>query len=342
MRPELLRTAFARQMSPDWHVSITGTELVVEHDHSREAYHPPRRHVPWAELLNRLDEAFGEVGVRSARPLPLRWGHETELTISAVQAADPYLKWGRALPYRSGYIPQPVVRTTARRTGNGHLTDGFVTSFVNISRVEPITSADDVALVFDQWLTVLSRIGLNARHIRLHGDLKVWRRREVKGVTLRFSHAGMELGDIVILQSVEQPERLVVDLGTGLERIAWVRSRRPWTTLIHETEVAPAVADHLDALRTAVLLVGSGITPSGRGAGSITRRFLSRLGRPEAIRCTPPDIQSRARLMYRFWDLTGAMRIPWTVVDDLIARATRDQPLDRLGSSRRVERAPQG
>ncbi|MBO0610702.1 hypothetical protein [Myceligenerans salitolerans] len=255
-----------------------------------------------------------------ARPLPLRWGHETELTVSAVQAFDPYLKWGRAVPYCSGYLPQPVVRTTARRTADGHLADGFLTSFVNTSRVEPINTVDDVAVIFDQWLTVLSRLGLNARHIRLHGDLAIWRRREVQGVTLRFSHAGLSLGDLVVLQPVDQPERLVVDLGTGLERLGWAISRLPWTTVVHGRPTTLLAGEQLDTLRTATLLLASGVHPAARGAGSVTHRSLRRLLHLSAQTGHLQNLRSSAQSIYAYWAQTTNLRLPWAAVEDSLVR----------------------
>jgi hypothetical protein len=321
MTPDLLRRAFARQLNDLWDVRLVDNRLIVEHTRPITTYTPPRRWMGWAALLSRLDDAFTEVGAAVARPLPLRWGHETELTVSAVQALDPYLKWGCAVPYRSGYLPQPVVRTTARRTAGGHLADGFLTSFVNTSRVEPIDTVDDVAVVFDQWLTVLSRLGLNARHLRLHGDLTIWRRREVQGVTLRFTHDGLGLGDLVVLQSIDQPERLVVDLGSGLERLGWAISRLPWITLVHGRPMAPLTAEQTDALRTAILLLASGIAPAARGAGSVTHRSLRRLRNLSARSGRLPDVRSEARSMYAYWAQMANLRLPWVAVEDSLVRA---------------------
>lgn len=77
----------------------------------------PRRPPSWRELLDSLETGFARAGVARDTCLPLRWGRETEPTISAVQALDPLLKDGQLRTYRSGFLPQPVVRFTgpARR-----------------------------------------------------------------------------------------------------------------------------------------------------------------------------------------------------------------------------------
>jgi hypothetical protein len=97
---------------------------------------------------------------------------------------------------------------------------GFLTSFVNVSRVEPIKTVDDHAAILDSWTGVLSRLGLHGRHLELFGNLRVWRRGPVEGITLRYRHAGLELGDIVLAHVVD--------------------------------------SDVLDAVRTTILLIGPG------------------------------------------------------------------------------------
>jgi hypothetical protein len=261
----------------------------------------------WAELLDRLDAAFAWHGVRRASALPLRWRRETDLTVSAVQAVDPYLKHRQPFTYRSGYLPQPVVRFTGPRDHGGQLREGYLTSFVNVSRLEPVHGAKGYAEVFDDWIGVLSRLGLHARHVDLSGDLRVWRRTPVEGVTLRYRHAGLDLGDIVFLWNVDDPSYAVTDLGTGVERLRWVMSRMDWHDVVFGSLAKSLPTDQLDALRTAVLLVGSGIRPAARGAGHATRRILRTLaGRPMTL-----ALSAAVRRAHRFWGLTATDLLPW-------------------------------
>src|ERR1019366_6518292 len=110
-----------------------------------------------------------------AHPLPIRWNHETDFTISAIQSLDPYLKRRQGFTYRQGYLPQPVIRFTGHRDEAGNLADGFLTAFVNISCIQPIAGIDEHAAILDAWLTVLSRLGLHARHIQILGRITSWR-----------------------------------------------------------------------------------------------------------------------------------------------------------------------
>jgi hypothetical protein len=251
--PADLPRLFRKALGPHWEFSLAGDYLTIQHPQRGTPYRPPRRHLPWLELLATLESAFADIGVPRAACLPLRWGRETELTISAVQALDPYLKHRQPIPYRSGFLPQPVVRLTGRRDEHGNLRDGFLTSFVNISRVEPISDPSAYATALDEWLTVLSRLSLHARHITIHGRLAVWQRRQVQGITLRYDHAGLPLGDIVLLWNADDPTYMALDLGTALERLAWARARMPWQRLVFGSFSGCIPFSHLDVLRTAAL-----------------------------------------------------------------------------------------
>ncbi|QIY94499.1 hypothetical protein HEP87_11335 [Streptomyces sp. S1D4-11] len=299
-----------RSLGPHWEFTLAGDHLTIEHPNRGTPYRPPRHHLPWPDLLATLESAFADLGVPRAAPLPLRWGRETELTISAVQALDPYLKHRRPVPYRQGFLPQPVVRLTGKRDEHGNLRDGFLTSFVNASRIQPITDVSRYGTILDEWLTVLSRLSLHARHMKIYGHLKVWRRRQVEGITLRYDHDGLPLGDIVLLWNTDDPTHMAVDLGTGLERLAWVRSRRPWHELIHGRLADAAAPAPLDAIRTATLLLGHGIQPAARGTGSITRKVISTIP-PSAA---PLGLSAAIRASHAYWALTTSLSTPWAKI----------------------------
>ncbi len=315
-----LPVALRRALHDRWEFTTDGDRLHIQHRDRGTPYRPPRRVPDWAELLDRLESAFAEHGVLRAPALPLRWRRETDLTISAIQALDPYLKHRQPYVYRAGYLPQPVVRFTGKRDVAGHLEDGFLTSFVNVSRVEPIKTIDDHAAIFDSWIGVLSRLGLHARHLELFGHLRIWQRPPVEGITLQYRHAGLELGDIVLLRNAADPSYMVTDLGTGLERLRWIISRGSWMDLVHGHQAKLADPDVLDAVRTLVLLIGSGIAPASRGPGNAIRRLL---------RLVPPDIVSlglsnAVREFHNYWAPTAATLISWPDVALRLERNLRE------------------
>ncbi|MFD4788621.1 hypothetical protein ACFWN1_16500 [Streptomyces sp. NPDC058459] len=304
--PAVLRQA----LGPHWEFTIADGRIAIEHAHRGSPYRPPRQAPSWEGLLAELKASFAAQGVPQDACLPLRWGRETELTISAVQALDPLLKDGRPLTYRSGFLPQPVVRFTGQRDASGDLRDGFLTSFVNVSRVQPIQRMDEYGVILDGWLSVLSRLGFHARHISVQGKLAAWRRRQVEGVTLRFNHLDLSLGDIVLLWNADNPARMAVDLGTGLERLAWARTRLGWMDLVFGRFAPLAPPPTLDAVRTATLLLAHGIRPTARGAGGITRRVIGTID-PDSARL---GVSSLVRASYRYWRLFGEPNVPWPAV----------------------------
>ncbi|WP_306369389.1 hypothetical protein [Nocardiopsis sp. CC223A] len=334
--PRLIPHHLGRVLGSDWEIETDGTRLRIQHTHRGSAFVPARRVLPWGELLALIEEAYAAQGVERAECLPLRWGRETDLTVSAVQALDPLLKEGQDRTHRQGFLSQPVVRFTGRRDARGQLLDGFLTSFVNISHVRPIRGIEEYAEAFDGWLSVLSRVGLHARHVTLSGDLKVWRRREVSGVTLRFHHAGLELGDIVLLWNEGNPQRMAVDLGSGLERLVWARTRRSWTELVHGRFNRHAISGTLDAVRSATLLLGHGITPSCRGAGAAVRRLVQAIPADTA----PFGFSALCRSYHQYWETFAPMKLGWpqvtTLLEHEVSRGHVTVPRPRIENPRAV------
>ncbi|MFD6939369.1 hypothetical protein ACWGAN_11130 [Streptomyces sp. NPDC054945] len=325
---ERIPAALRAALGGHWEFTVADSRIEIRHPQRGTPYRPPRRPPSWRELLDELESGFARDGAPRAACLPLRWGRETELTISAVQALDPLLKEGKPHTYRTGFLPQPVVRLTGQRDTAGALCEGFLTSFVNISRVQPVQNLDAYGSILDGWLSVLSQLGFHCRHLSIYGSLTTWRRRQVEGVTLRFRHLDLTLGDIVLLWNVESPEHMAVDLGTGLERLAWARTQLGWHDLIYGRFAQAAPAETLDAIRTATLLLSHGITPAARGAGGITRRVIGSID-PAAARL---GVSAVVRELYDYWSLFGTPTVPW-------ASVTAAMEAELHGQSRRLPRA---
>lgn len=147
---------------------------------------------------------------------------------------------------------------------------------------------------------------MHARHVSVHGRLTTWRRREVQGITLRFRHADLPLGDIVLLWNATNPARMAVDLGTALERLASSRSPLPWADLVFGPWAPTAPRNVLDALRTATLLLGNGIAPVARRR-SITRRVLATV----PLDHSPFGFSAVIRAYHEFWSAVAPLPVAW-------------------------------
>jgi hypothetical protein len=229
--------AVLRQTFPRWNCTLDGDHVQLIHARAGASYRPSRYIPGWAGLLTTLTDACTGYGIQRHHPLPLTGLGDAELTFSAVQALDPYLKHGQQHVHAHGFLPQPVVRFTGRRDEHGALLPGYATSFVNTSIVEPIDTVDDHTALIDSWIGVLSKLGFHARHLSISGRLTVWHREPVCGITLRIRHEDHVLGDAVLLWNQAEPAKLATDIGSGLERLRWLRSRCPWPETVHGSQV---------------------------------------------------------------------------------------------------------
>ena len=316
-RPADLLTAL-RHTLPHWDHTVDGRRMRVSRP-PRGPYRPRRCPPAWERMLATLDDTCADHGVPRARLLPLHGLGDADLTFSAVQALDPYLKHRHRHVHRTGYLPQPVIRFTGRRDGRGAPRPGFATAFINTSIVTPISGLDDHAALIDIWLSVLSRLGFHTSHLTIGGDLTVWHRPPVSGTTLRFWHDDLELGDAVLLWNTAEPDLLATDIGSGLERLRWALTRQPWPNILYGD--LSTAADHatLDAVRAATLIVGSGIVPAARGPGSAVRRLLrGGNGRSGGL-----GFSRVVRSAHHYWSLLEPLPVPWPEVCRLIdAEAT--------------------
>ncbi len=306
--------ATLRETFPRWGCDLAGGHVTLTYGTDRTSYRPMRRTSSWAELLATMSDACASYGITRAHPLPLCGVGDAELTFSAVQALDPYLKRRQDHVHRQGFLPQPVVRFTGHRDHHGILLPGFATSFVNASVIQPINGVTQHAGLIDAWLGVLSQLGFHARHLTITGRMTAWQRPPVAGITLRFRHDELTLGDAVLLWNHEDTSCLATDIGSGLERLAWALTRRSWPETLYGNLAAQADLNVLDAVRTATLIVGSGITPASRGPGSLVRRLMRQVagGRSSL------GLSRVVRWAHGYWNHVTPLPVPWPHVCQIL------------------------
>jgi hypothetical protein len=302
---ELLATL--RETFPRWACELADGQVTLTYGADCSAYRPMRRAPSWGELLATMSDVCASHGIARARPLPIRGVGDAELTFSAVQALDPYIKRRQHHVHRQGFLSQPVVRFTGQRDHHGALLPGFATSFVNASVIQPVDVMTQHAGLINVWLGVLSRLGFHARHLTITGRLTPWQRPPVAGITLRFRHDGLTLGDAVLLWNCEDPSWMATDIGFGMERLAWALTRRSWPETLYGDLAPHADVNVLDAVRTATLIVGSGIIPASRGPGSLVRRLL----RQRADGRSSLGLSRLVRWAHGYWNHVTPLPVPW-------------------------------
>lgn len=317
--------AALRRTFPHWHCTLDGEHVLLTYGNSAHGHRPRRHPQSWSTMLATLADACSMHDIRYCAPLPLSGLGDAELTFSAVQGLDPYLKYGQNHVHARGFIPQPVVRFTGQRDEHGALLPGLATSFVNLSIVEPINTVDEHTGLIDAWIGALSQLGFHVQHLTISGHIAVWHRASVAGITLRFHHEGRELGDAVLLWNRDDQRKLATDIGSGLERLAWLLTHRAWGGLVHG-----GLAEHgdirlLDAARTATLIVGAGIRPAPRGPGSAVRRLL----RSEAARSSVLGVSQIVRCSHAYWSGIQPLPVPWPEVCRTLDTEIFDQTQSR-------------
>lgn len=311
--------------SPRWQVTggRASTQLEIVWHEPAGTFRPARRSLGTGEAIALIEEAFAERGVIRGRALPLRSGRDTDLTISAVQALDPYLKTGQPYTYSLGLITQPVIRLNGRRDTVGQLLPGYLSSFINVSCVTPITAVHQHVHAIDTWISALSNLGLHARHLRIHGTPDIWERGNVRGITLRFTYSGITIGDAVLLWNSAYPTHLASDTGFGLERIRWIQTGQSWAETAFGDHAHDWRPDVLDAVRTAALLIDVGVRPGPRGPAHTLAKLLDRIPR----RIATAGLSRLVRDAYMYWETSIRMNGSWPATcqvmeETVLARAS--------------------
>lgn len=309
-----LVSALRAQFASHWRIHVSDGRLHMRHRRVAAKAPAPRYLADSAELVDIIGRAFAEAGVARAPLLPPRWHRDTDLTISAIQGLDPWLKDGVDRVWREGYLPQPVVRFTGERDDHGCLRDGYLTAFVNLSSVVRIGSAARHVALLDAWISGLSAIGIHASRLTIHGDLAVWKRGPVRGITLFCDCDGAGISDAVLLWHAADPQYLASDIGSGLERLRWLLSRQSWAETTFGDSAHYWSTDLLDAIRTATLLVMGGIRSGPRGASHGLRRVLGRI--PASMAAS--GLGRLVRQQHGYWTVLGVTGPDWPHISSAI------------------------
>lgn len=315
-----LLDALVARFAGRWVIRDDGDDVRMTHRRP-VAPAPCRLHPDPHRLVDRVRHSMRHTGLpTAAHLLPIRWNRDTDLTISAVQALDPWLKSGQPRVWREGFLAQPVVRFTGERERDGRLSDGFLTSFVNISHVQRIDHPARLADLLDHWLSALSSVGVHAGRLSIHGSLRIWSRPPVAGITLFIDCDGRGLGDAVLLWNQAEPQYMAADIGSGLERLRWYLSGTTWGVAAFGDLAHEHGTDLLDAVRTATLLLMAGIGPAHRGPGAATRT-VARSIQPSLART---GLSRLVRAQAAYWRTLGVTGPSWphltTQLEDEVLR----------------------
>ncbi|MCX6769235.1 MAG: alanine--tRNA ligase, partial [Candidatus Micrarchaeota archaeon] len=191
----------------------------------------------YVETWKKIEEYFKKHGHTSleAYPTVARWRDDLYFTIASINDFQPYVVSGELEPPANPLIvPQQCIRFPD--ISNVGVTGRHYTTFVMVGQHAFNTKKTgnfywkDEAITHD--LGYLSHLGIDEKHLVFNED--VWVGGGNFGPCIEYFADGLELGNCVFMQYEELPggasrelSTKVIDMGAGLERLAWITHGSP-------------------------------------------------------------------------------------------------------------------
>lgn len=191
----------------------------------------------YVETWKKIEEYFTKHNHASVEPYPTvaRWRDDLYFTIASINDFQPYVVSGELEPIANPLIvPQPCIRFSD--ISNVGVTGRHYTNFVMVGQhaFNNRKTGDfywkDEAITHD--LGYLSYLGIKEEHLVFLED--VWLGGGNFGPCIEYFADGLELGNCVFMQyevlpggSSRELSTKVIDMGAGLERLAWITHGSP-------------------------------------------------------------------------------------------------------------------
>ncbi|MGV8141120.1 MAG: alanine--tRNA ligase [Candidatus Woesearchaeota archaeon] len=191
--------------------------------------HNPERHpMSYIEVWDRYKKHFEHKGYTAVNRYPVvsKWNPTTDFTIASIAAFQPYVISGEVeAPAKKLVIPQFCLRFGD--IDNVGVTGSHCTGFVMIGQHAFVSPKewDQEKFFMDIYEYVTKVVGLNKDELVLHED--AWAGGGNYGPCMEFFSNGIELFNQVYMmfEHSDQGDRelqiKVLDMGLGMERIAW-------------------------------------------------------------------------------------------------------------------------
>ncbi len=233
-------------------------------------------------LIEIIKKYLSTHNTKQVSPIRIVRNKERTLFASAAgQVFDDFIYEKKIGDNSNCFVIQPVLRTQSIKSIAA--IDGFSSSFVNIASVEWLSSHEKYLQLLDNLLLIISALGLyvGSLTLKIAKDTNDWQGKEVKAYSLKINYKGLEIGIANLFYDIQVKSGNVIlsDVGIGLERLLWAVNKHPayfdsFSPLHYSVHVP---RENLDAIRTAVLMVGSGVAPGHREHGQKLRSILEPL-----------------------------------------------------------------
>jgi hypothetical protein len=299
-----------------------------------------RRPVFWDDIWPTVRTTFEQSGFSTTRRTDLiNHVGRTRFVGAGLQIFEFAIYRGADVPHGRLFVPQPAIRLNYLDCAG---CDGFSTSFINVCSEQAKAGVSDFLSNVDYWIGCLIALRFPFQTLTLVVPSGEWRGGPFRGHAFVLRVSGIVVGDLVLIDDgAPEVQRLlpIVDTSFGLERL--VSAANPglrYSTLIGPLPFSaePALTAPLDHIRTATLMLMTGLSPSGRGRGRILRS-LSTTDIPSGRSL---DVDAVVTHAYTYW---SHFQPPQRELGECqsIIRAERDRRLQRRTSAgpRPAERA---
>lgn len=240
----------------------------------------PKSYLEFGACITRLREFFKELGYPVQPPIAVVRSNERTLFASTAGQVYDDLIYGTVAknePQRC-VVLQPVIRLQG--IGLVGSMEGISNSFVHAATEAWNVSADEHFGVFDHWLDFFSSLGLHVGGLclKVKQAENDWAGRTVISEMIKINYGGLEVGVANLFLNIPQANNAMAtlsDVGVGAERLEWAVNKSPsYFDGIGPLSCIILERVTLDAIRTATLMVASGVVPDHKNQGSKLRALI--------------------------------------------------------------------
>lgn len=220
---------------------------------------------------------------------------ETDYVIAAIQNIR---KLDFNCEQKFFYSFQPCIRTVSN---NQEVEKGYIRSFVNVAIFSINSDIDDYFKIFEDWISLLSKLSVHASRITLRLKQKTT---VYNGIGMKIAVDGISIGEINLYRQKEYngslDNKFIVDAGFGLERITWACNNFcDFCKLIQSPSDYFLFNDNSCCLINMIVLkIMSGIIPNSKKYGLELRKNIA-----ELLEIMSPlvNLNSSIEFSYSYW-----------------------------------------
>lgn len=265
-------------------------------------------------------------------------GDTTFFTTAGVQHLETMKREGKDIANCSFSVYQPCIRSQYMP----YVQEGTSTSFINFSSVVLGNDSDTFVEYTNSFIRMLQANGVNYKDIRFILDENVeskWYDKKFYSNNISLLVNDIEVGESIFVRDFpykDGSQTTLIEVGIGIERLNWALGNSiyyfpDFTKVYKENENIEKnkVCSLIDCLRTATLIVGSGVIPSPKDHGYRARKLIKKFNDENNDKLNKNELISIA---YDEWEKKGVKHclqkdIVQLIIDREVERLNRVKQL---------------